>query len=396
MLSRMRQGPPAAFPITAYTLCNALGLTTEEVLRSLKAGETGLRPYAGLPFEASAGALPDVLPALPEPLGAFETLQTRMLGHLLRDLAKPLAAARARWGADRVGIALGTSTAGIDESELAHAFYRRHGKLPERYDFARQHPPDAMIEVVRALTGLGGPGLVVSTACSSSAKVFGVARRWLRSGVCDAVLVGGVDTLCQVTLRGFKSLALLSPRPCRPFAADRDGISIGEGGALLLLEREGDGAARLLGVGETSDAHHMTAPHPAGLGAVAAMTEALDQAGLAAGDVDHVNAHGTATPLNDAAEGLAIAALFGDRVPVASTKAYTGHMLGAAGATEAVFSVAAIAQGWLPASLGAENLDPALPIQIVRERMERPIRVVLSNSFAFGGSNACVALGAAT
>jgi 3-oxoacyl-[acyl-carrier-protein] synthase-1 len=393
----MKQGLPTAFPITAYTLCNALGLTTAEVLKSLRAGESGLRPgVARVPFETAAGALPEVLPALPESLSAFDTLQTRMLVHLLRDLDKPLAAARARWGADRVGIALGTSTAGIDESEQAHAFYRRHGKLPERYDFARQHPPDAMIEVVRALTGLGGPGLVVSTACSSSAKVFGVARRWLRSGVCDAVLVGGVDTLCQVTVRGFKSLALLSTRPCRPFAADRDGISIGEGGALLLLEREGDGPARLLGVGETSDAHHMTAPHPAGLGAVASMSEALAQAGLAAGEVDHINAHGTATPLNDAAEGLAIAALFGDRVPVVSTKGYTGHMLGAAGATEAVFSIAAIAQGWLPASLGAENLDPALPIQIVRKRMERPIRVVLSNSFAFGGNNACVAFGAAT
>ena len=388
---------PTAFPVTASTLCNALGSDTTEVLARLRAGESGLRPCPmPVPFETSCGAVSDGSPALPASLAAFDTRQARVLHHLVGQLRGPIAAAKARWGADRVGLALGTSTAGIAASEGAYAEWRRTGAVPSTYDFQRQHTPQAMVDLVRALTGLSGPGVVVSTACSSSAKVFGVARRWLLAGLCDAVVLGGVDTLCQITLRGFKSLQLLSTRPCRPFGAGRDGLSIGEGGALLLLEREGDGPARLLGIGESSDAHHMTAPHPQGLGAIAAMTEALEQAGLQPGDVDHINAHGTATPLNDAAESAAIHQLFGDRVPVASTKGYTGHMLGAAGATEAVFSIAAIEHGWVPANLGADPVDPAVRISVIRERLERRCRVVLSNSFAFGGNNACVAFGAAT
>jgi len=386
---------PVAFPITAYTLSNALGSGTVAVLRALRAGESGLRPCRlPVPFQTSCGALPDSLPGLPPHLVEFDTRQARILALLLRDLALPLAAARARWGADRVGIVFGTSTAGLEETERAYATFRRSGRSPEKYRFSRQHLPDAMLKLARDLAGLQGPGLVVSTACSSSAKVFGVARRWLKLGLCDALLVGGVDTLCQITLRGFKSLSLLSAHPCRPFAADRDGLSLGEGGALLLLEREGEGPARLLGVGETSDAYHMTAPQPEGRGAIAAMEEALRQAGLDAVEVDQINAHGTATPLNDAMEGAAIAHLFGDRVPVLSTKGYTGHMLGAAGASEVAMTVMAIEHAFFPASVGSDPLEPGLPIRINRGWADRACRVALSNSFAFGGSNACVALGA--
>jgi len=247
---------------------------------------------------------------------------------------------------------------------------------------------------VKRATGAGGPGYAVSTACSSSGKVLGSARRLLRAGLADAVLVGGADSLCRTTLCGFHSLEVLSKTPCRPFCAGRDGTTIGEGAAFLLLEREGDGPARLLGVGESCDAHHMSHPHPEGLGAEAAMAGALAQAGLAPHEVDHVNAHGTATQLNDAAESKAIFRLFGDRVPVASTKGYTGHLLGAAAATEAVFAVAAIEQGWIPASLGCDPQDPALAVSLCRERRERRCRAVLSNSFAFGGSNVAVLFGA--
>jgi 3-oxoacyl-[acyl-carrier-protein] synthase-1 len=385
-----------AYPITAYTLCNALGMTTDEVRAALSAGRSGLTPCSlDVPFETACGALPGVLEGLPASLSEFDTRQARIVHHLLTGLQHSIRAARKRWGADRVAIVLGTSTAGIEETERAYGVYKQSGQTPAGYDFARKHAPHAMIDLVRLETGVGGPGLIVSTACSSSAKVFGTAQRLLRAGVADAVLVGGIDTLCQITLRGFKSLALLAKSACRPFGEGRDGISIGEGGALLLLEREGDGPARLLGIGETSDAHHMTAPHPEGLGAIAAMTQALEGAGLSAKDVDHVNAHGTATQLNDAAESLAIANLLGTEVPVVSTKGYTGHMLGAAGATEAVFSIFAIEHGWIPASLGADPIDPAIRVHVNRARREQRSRVVLSNSFAFGGNNACVAFGSA-
>jgi 3-oxoacyl-[acyl-carrier-protein] synthase I len=385
----------AVFPITAYALCNALGSDTPEVLATLRRGQTGLRPCPlAVPFEAVCGALPDSLGALPSELTQFDSRQARILVSLLRELEHSLEGARQRWGAARIGIALGTSTAGIAETERAYSEFKRSGHLPAGYDFSRQHMPEAMTTIVRSVTGFSGPGVVVSTACSSSAKVFGVARRWLTSGVCDAVLVGGIDTLCQITLRGFRSLELLASQPCRPFAVDRAGLNIGEGGALLLLERNGEGPALLLGVGETSDAYHMTAPQPEGLGAIAAMSEALRQAHLEPEDIDQINAHGTATRLNDAVEGAAIARLFGDRVPVVSTKGYTGHMLGAAGATEAAFSVASIEHGFIPESLGSDRPDPALQIQIAHQRIDRPVRAVLSNSFAFGGSNTTLALGA--
>ncbi|MHB8419145.1 MAG: beta-ketoacyl-ACP synthase [Myxococcales bacterium] len=381
----------AGFPITAYALCNALGETTDRALRRLRAGESGLAPCPlPLPFEAICGAIPAALPGLPAELAGLDTRQARVLHQLLTALAEPLAAARERWGAGRVGVALGTSTAGMAETERAYLSFRQVGRTPPGYDFFRHHQPDALVTVARAVSGFEGPALTLSTACSSSAKVFGVARRWLELEVCDAVLVGGVDTLCQITLRGFQSLELLSPKPCRPFSAERAGLNIGEGGGLALIERRGAGKVRLVGVGESSDAHHMTAPHPEGSGAVAAMREALAQAGLGAEAVDHVNAHGTGTRLNDAAEALAIARVFGDRVPVVSTKGYTGHLLGAAGITEALFAVVAIEEGWIPASLGARPVDPSFGIRVAAEREERPIRVAMSNSFAFGGSNAAV------
>jgi 3-oxoacyl-[acyl-carrier-protein] synthase-1 len=385
------------FPITAYSITNALGAETRQVLQGLEAGVTGLtRPSLELPFETMCGALPADLPTLPAALQAYDSRQARVLAHLLDGIRGPLSAAVHRWGAGRVGVALGTSTAGIAETEKAYQEFLARGASPSSFTFERQHAPRAMLDLTQALTRFEGPSLVVSTACSSSAKVFGVARRWLKAGVCDAVLVGGVDTLCQITLRGFQSLQLLSKTPCRPFSVDRDGISIGEGGALLLLEREGSGPGQLLGIGETSEAHHMTAPQPDGLGAMATMEAALQQAGISPSEVDHINAHGTATALNDSAEGRAIARVFGAELPVTSTKGYTGHLLGAAGATEAVFSLFAIEHGWIPANIGGERPDPALGINVTRSRLRKRSRVVMSNSFAFGGSNACVVFGGPT
>ena len=383
-------------PVTAYALCNALGATTEQVIEALRQGRSGLKACGQeLPFETWVGTVPEPLEAPEASLKAYDTRLLRIALRCLSELSGRLEAARRKWGSDRVAIILGTSTAGIEETERAWGVRKLTGRLPQSYDWLRQHACGALLEAVRARTGFSGPGFIVSTACSSSAKAFASAQRMIEAGLCDAALVGGVDSLCQTTLRGFHSLEVLAREACRPFSAERKGISIGEGCALALLERSGDARAELLGAGETSDAHHMTAPHPQGAGARAAMEEALTRAGLEAGEVDHVDAHGTGTLLNDAAEGQALRALVGDRVPVISTKGYTGHLLGAAGATEAVFSILALEQGFIPASLGAAPLDPRLGLWVPAKLLERRCRVVLSNSLAFGGSNVCLAFGAA-
>ena len=241
--------------------------------------------------------------------------------------------------------------------------------------------------------------MVVSTACSSSAKVFAAAARMLAAGLIDAALVGGVDSLCLTTLYGFNSLELLSPEPCRPFAAERRGLSIGEAAAFILLQRPADSLnaedVLLLGTGESSDAHHMSSPHPEGLGARLAMAAALQAAGLQASDIDYINLHGTATPSNDAAEGKAVAALFGDRTPCSSTKGATGHTLGAAGGLEAVISALALRHGFLPGGVNTRQVDPGIPIQYLTANRESAPRRVLSNSFGFGGTNCSLVLGRA-
>ena len=393
---------PPGFPITAYSACNGLGQTTDEVLGGLFAGRRGLTPAdASLGVATWVGAVPGELPALTGKLAGYESRQARIVQLVTVPLLPAVERAKQRWGADRIGLVLGTSTAGIAESERAYVIHRDAGSLPDDFALERQHSLYATVEITRALTGIRGPGYVVSTACSSSGKVFASAERLLRAGVVDAVVVGGIDSLCKLTVRGFASLEVLSPEPCRPFSSERRGINIGEGGALLLLERPGPGVeglgVALLGVGESSDAHHMTAPHPEGLGARMAMARALARAGVATEEVDQINVHGTGTAMNDETESRAIRDLFGGAVPdslaVVATKGYTGHMLGAAGATEAVFVAASIERGELPGSVGADPIDPSLvPVELARRA--RASRRVLSNSLAFGGSNVSVLLGA--
>jgi 3-oxoacyl-[acyl-carrier-protein] synthase-1 len=383
------------YPITAYAACSALGMTSSEVLTGLYAGRTGLCSGAfDVPFATAVGALPGPLSPLPRRLAAYDTRLARMAVLLVDELGSALAGAVRRYGADRVAIVMASSTAGLETTERAFGHHLRHGVLPESYSFAKAHSFGALIDVLRDVSGARGPGYVVSTACSSGNKVFGCAERLLGAGSADAVLVGGIDTLCQITLRGFHSLGILSAEPCRPFGLGRDGTSIGEGGALLLIERQGQGRAQLLGVGETCDAHHMTQPLPDGAGALAAMRKALECAGLEPSDIDHVNAHGTGTVQNDEAEAVAIAALLGSQVPVASTKGFTGHMLGAAASMEAVFSIAAMEREQLPQSLGALPIDPKLHIHATERVRDARCRYVLSNAFAFGGSNAAVVFGA--
>jgi 3-oxoacyl-[acyl-carrier-protein] synthase-1 len=386
----------APFPVTAYSAVNALGTSTAEIVRRLREGRSGIGPCPlPVPFDAPSGALSAPAPALPAALDAHDSPTARLAAAALDEMRVPLDRSVARHGAERVALVVGTTTAGLARTEEAHAHFTRTGALPAGYDVHRQHSFGGLLEALRALTGVRGPAFIVSTACSASAKALGSAQRLLHAGLADAVLVGGVDALAQTTLRGFHALEILSPEPCKPFSGLRRGINLGEGAAWLLLEREGDGPARLLGVGESSDAHHMSAPHPQGAGALAAMAGALEQGETAAHEIDYVNAHSPGTKLNDLSEALAVVTLLGAAAPVASTKGYTGHLLGAGGATEAIFSIVAIEQGWIPRSLGADPVDDTLGIAIQTARVERPCRRVLSNSFAFGGSNVSLLFGGA-
>lgn len=379
--------------VTAYTAVNAIGSGIEEIVANLRAGRSGLMSCSlELPFETQCGQVTTALARLPGGLEKFETRTTRLAWSALLQIEPQVRAAVERWGAERVGVVLGSSTAGMLETERAYAYHQQHGRLPDGYSLQHQHSFGGLTEALCEFLGVSGPGLVLSAACASSAKVFGSALRLIQSGRIDAALVGGADSLCQITLRGFHSLGILSAHGCKPFAEARDGISLGEGAALVLLERRHGPGVYVRGVGESSDAHHMSAPDPKGAGARMAIELALQQAGLQANQLDYVNAHGTGTALNDHMEAQVILDLCGPTVPVVSTKGYTGHLLGAAGATEVVFAIIALEQGWLPASLGALPLDPLVKACINTERREQSCRHVLSNSFAFGGSNAAVVL----
>jgi 3-oxoacyl-[acyl-carrier-protein] synthase-1 len=297
---------------------------------------------------------------------------------------------------------MGTSTSGILETELAYRYRDpATGALPPDYRYTETHNTYSLADFVRHYLRLRGPAFVVSSACSSTAKVFGNASRMIAAGVCDAAVVGGVDTLCLTTLHGFHSLELTARGPCRPFDAGRDGISIGEGAGYALLSRPNSrpkgrpDAPQLLGIGESSDAYHMSTPHPDGLGARLAMQGALASAGLEPGEIDYINLHGTATRTNDAAEDRAVSDLFGTGTPCSSTKGATGHLLGAAGITEALIAVLAAEQGLMPGSPGTRVVDPALRSRYLLSQQEGRVRRALSNSFGFGGSNCSLVLGTA-
>lgn len=383
------------YPITAWSAVNGLGRCTADVIARLRSGHPSLSsPPAGTPVSTVCGTVAHDIPRLPDDLREFDSRNNRFAQQALFELENPLESACERWGPARVGICVGSSTAAMDETERAYRVHRETGSLPEGFDVMRHGSPEGLIRVLRALTGTDGPAVVVSNACSSSGKVFASARRWLDADAVDAVLVGGADSLCQATLRGFRALGLLSEQPSRPFSRERGGINIGEGAAFALMERSGEGP-RLLGTGESADAHHMSTPDPEGRGAQLAMELALGEARVSASDVDYVNAHGTGTRLNDAMEANAIRAVFGNKRPiVVSTKGYTGHTLGAAGATEAIFVLEALRNGWTPSSAGADPVDSDLAIDVATERRDVDLEMALSNSFAFGGSNVSLVFGA--
>ncbi|MFG6489676.1 beta-ketoacyl-ACP synthase [Roseateles sp. BYS78W] len=303
-------------------------------------------------------------------------------------------AAIVRHGAGRVGVVLGTSTSGVGESEAAIAALARDGALPAGFHVEQQELGSPALMLAQLL-GIHGPRYVVSTACSSGAKALASGARLLRAGLCDAVLVGGVDALCAMTVAGFTALDSVDAARCRPMSATRSGINIGEGAALFVLSREAS-PVRLSGWGESSDAHHISAPEPGARGALAAMREALDRAGLQPADIGYLNLHGTATPQNDAMESRAVAELFGPALPCSSTKPLTGHALGAAGAIEAAIAWLTVAgDGRLPVHHFDGRRDtelPAIALVTPGQRLTAAPRHVMSNSFAFGGNNAALIL----
>ncbi len=390
--------------LTSFTAVNALGRGNAAVLEALTAARTGLQPcrFEKVQLETWAGevaGLDDL--RVEERLAEFDCRNNRLAQLALEQdgFAERVAQARGKYGPARVAVILGTSTSGILETE--HVYQQRDpqtGALPAGYRFATTHNLYASTDFVRRYLDLAGPAAMISTACSSSAKVFASAWRLIDRGLCDAAVVGGVDSLCRNTLYGFASLDLVGREPCRPCDAQRGGISIGEAAGFALLERPQQAAAHsgvaLLGYGESSDAYHMSTPHPEGLGAALAMQRALACATLAPAAIDYINMHGTASQVNDSMEDRAITSVFGTHTPCSSTKGWTGHALGAAGITEAVISALCIQKGLMPGCLNTRSIDPSFSSKVLLTNQSGTVRRVLSNSFGFGGSNCSLIFGA--
>ena len=342
------------------------------------------------------GRVREQLPSVADLPLRFRSRTHALLAAVLTELRADVEVQMSRHGPSRVAVVIGVSAAGLQEGEQAARTFRTQGHWPDDYVYAQQEMGSSASFVAESL-GLGGPAYSISTACSSGAKALAAGARLLRAGIADAVVAGGVDALSAFTIAGFGALESVSPSRCNPLSRNRRGINLGEGAALFLMGREA-GPVRLAGWGETSDAHHMSAPEPGGRGAIAAMRQALERAGLRPADIDYVNLHGTATPQNDAMESAAVSQVLGGDVPVSSTKPLTGHTLAAAGAVEAAVcwhTLVDNAAGRLPPHWWDGERDPALALVRVAgsgEALGRPLRHVLSNSFAFGGSNACLVL----
>ena len=336
------------------------------------------------------GKVSESLPALAEFTPFERTRNNQLLKAAFNSIHAEFLQLSENIPAERIGIIIGTSTSGIAEGEKALAQQVETGELPDDYDYCMQEM-SAPATALASWTGAKGPSYVISTACSSSAKALASARRLIRAGVCDVVIAGGVDSLTGLTVNGFSALDSVSKGICNPYSASRDGINIGEGAALFIVSSK-PAKVCLAGVGECSDAHHISAPEPDGKGAEQAMILALKNANIDKEAIGYINMHGTSTVQNDRMEGRAIYRLFNDKVKCSSTKAYTGHTLGAAGAIEAAFCWLLLANeenNKMPIHLSDLAIDPDLePISLVIQNQgQQTIQYAMSNSFAFGGNN---------
>lgn len=388
--------PIKPLAVSAYTVTSALGEGLDAHVQALTAARSGLRANDftrdALPcWIGRVAGLESV--ALPPAWQHRDCRNNRLawLGLQQDGFLDEVHAARERYGAARVALVLGTSTASIGATEEAYRRLDDH-RIPPDLRASDLHSPHSLVLFAAEALGLEGPALTLSTACSSSAKVFASAERLIRLGLADAAVVGGVDTLCDSVLYGFNSLELVSPEPCRPFDRARKGISIGEAAGFALLERAATrpGAPQLIGYGESSDAYHMSTPHPMAEGARLALRDALARAGIAPAQVDYINLHGTASQKNDEVEAALISEVFPPGTRASSTKAFTGHTLGAAGIVEAVFVLLAMRHGFVPGNLGADDPDPTCGPAFAWRNEARAVNVAVSNSFGFGGNNACL------
>lgn len=400
----MQLPPMSAIAIRAFTATTALGRGNAVQAAALRTRRGGLRrnDFGPTPLPTWIGRVDGLEDApLPSALSRWDCRNNRLAWLALQQdgVQAALDAVVARHGLDRVALVVGTSTSSIGASEEAYARAEADDEGVRRFpdDLARPivHTPHSLGDFLQHATGLRGPCITVATACSSSAKVFAQAARMIEAGLVDAALVGGVDTLCGSVLFGFNALGLVSSAPCRPFDAARDGLSLGEAGGFAVLERAGsaDTGLQLRGYGESSDAHHMSAPHPEGLGATLAMRGALDRAGIAPEVVGYLNLHGTSTPANDSVEARAVDALFPASLHASSTKGWTGHTLGAAGIVESVIALLALETGVLPGILESSVRDPACGAQIRFDNAEADIAFAMNNSFGFGGNNCSLVFG---
>ncbi len=388
---------PRCYLNTLGMLCSA-GDSPAAVKASLRAGRSDLTRTSEFNGDENLlGIYHGELPDIPLDGKHWHSRNNRFALAALNQIRDQVETAIDSYGADRIGVIVGTSTSGIDASEAAIRQWVQNDTVPTGYDY-RMQEMGASAQFIAELLGLRGPCYGVSTACTSGGKVLASARRLIAAGVCDAVITGGVDTLCSLTVQGFSSLEAVSHQRTNPMSRNRDGINIGEGAGLFLVSREQRGV-ELLGVGEGSDAYHISAPEPSGAGAVRVMQNALADAGLDAGAVDYVNLHGTATPLNDQMESRAVAEVFGLQTPCSSTKPFTGHTLGAAGAIEAGIcwlTLDSAERNFVPMHLWDGERDPELPdIRLVPQDFSPATApaVVLSNNFAFGGNNVALLLG---
>lgn len=379
--------------ITDYQFTVAAGIDKAAFKHAVKNYTSGLQPndLEGSDVDTWVGkvsAVDDI-----QDLGVWQSRNNALaaLGLAQGSLQGTLNKLIAKLGSERIGLVIGSSTSSIDRTELAYHHLDAEGKLSKAYQQSKVHNPHGPGLFVAQHTGIDGPAITINTACSSSAKVFASASRWLSAGIVDAVLVGGVDSLCLSVIHGFNGLQLVSANPCKPFDHYRDGINIGEAAGFAILQRRKDSDSSsglvLSGYGESSDAHHMSHPHPEGLGARMAIEAALARAQLKPEQIDYINLHGTASQANDAIEGKLISELFPATTQCSSTKGWTGHTLGAAGIVESLAAVQTLETGLVPGNLNLEHLDEAMDFSISPRNLEKNTTHVMSNSFGFGGNN---------
>jgi 3-oxoacyl-[acyl-carrier-protein] synthase-1 len=389
--------------LAALGVVNALGGDAESVWRGLVAGEPSrlsLNDELVPGRRLLVGAVSEPLPEIPARLARYGCRNNAMALAALRQIEGPLREVIASRGAARVGVVLGTSTSGVSDAEAAFRYQREHGGLDPSFDYA-QLEFGGLAAFVAEWLGVRGPAYTLSTACSSGARALASARSLLAMGLCDAVVAGAADTLCGLTTNGFSALQAICEGVTNPCSKNRSGLTLGEGAAMFLLTPEA-GGIQLVGAGESSEAHHMSAPDPSGAGAEAAMRGALEDAGLAPDAIAYLNLHGTGTPLNDAMECQAVARVFGTELPVSSTKPLVGHTLGAAGALEAAFCWLMLERSErgaleLPPHCFDGERDPEIPaVHLVgKGESVRPpggVLRVMTNSFGFGGNNCTLVL----